>query len=105
MATKKSHLPYRMKTDPEIRHAIDNILSQLELYGRAFTSNGTASRVLSRYFSEPVNNGHIYFTWNKKHEKSIITIPPSIHLTRTKDNRIRFDMHQSPIKPKKPLFP
>lgn len=90
----KTVLVYRMKTPEHVKKAIDMILHQLEDCGRAFTTNGAASRVLSRFVNDvnkPDQNGKkkMYFVWDKDTSQSVITLSTSVKLVRTKDNRIK----------------
>ena len=85
----KSFLICKPKTDDDIKKSITRIIHQLEHGGRAVSNNGKASRVLSRFLREPVKNERIYFTWNQKHGKSIIVLPPNIRLIPVRNNRIK----------------
>jgi len=91
MAQNKSIIVYRMKTDDQVKQAINSIIEQLAKHGRAVTENGTASRVLSRFLREPVKLQYIFFSWNADHKKSIIALPPSIELVRLGNNKIKLN--------------
>ena len=95
MVKHKSIVAYRKKTDVEVKHIINNILNQLENYGRAISNNGHAVRAFSRFMEEPIRREHIYFNYNKRHKMSVITLPPSIKLVRLSDNKIRLIFDKS----------
>lgn len=80
---------YRRKTDEKIKHIIDNIITQLESYGRATTTNGSVVHTFSRFMEEPIRREYIYFNYNNMHKKSVIVLPPSIKLIRIPNNKIR----------------
>ena len=90
----KSFLVYKAKTDEEIKKSIKRIVHQLERTGRALSNSGVASRVLSRFLRDPVQNGEIYFTWNQRHGKSVITLPPNIRLIQLKNNKIKLQVEK-----------
>ena len=89
MVKHKCIMAYRKKTDIEVKNIINNILNQLENCGRATSNNGCAVRTFSRFMTEPIRREHIYFNYDKRHKKSVITLPPSIRLVRLSDNKIR----------------
>lgn len=88
MSKNDSIVIYRMKTQEEIKRAINLIVQQLEHHGRALTNNGSASRILSRYLVEPIRKEQVYFT-RTKDRKSLIALPPTIKLVRVSDNKIK----------------
>jgi len=81
MARNKSINIYRMKTDDDVKMAIRAIVEQLTTHGRAVTNNGKASRTLSRFLREPIQQNQIYF------RKDLIVIPPSFKLVWSSDKK------------------
>ena len=89
MSKKKTISPYHTKTDEKTKKIINSIIKQLEQYGRATSTDGSAVRTLSRHLVVPIRKEYIYFDWNAMHKKSIITLPPSIRLIRTPRHKIK----------------
>ena len=89
MARKDSIVPYKKKTNKEIKNNIDIVLKQLEKTGRAITNDGKTSLIFSRYMRDWIDKEYIYFNYNLKHKKSIIVLPPSVKLKRLSNNRIK----------------
>jgi len=79
----------RTKCPAHIQRALDQILFELEKYGRAHTTNGTASRFLAHRMKTPKNQEKVYFSWNKQHQKSIITLAADTSLERVSDNKVK----------------
>ena len=84
-----SFIVYRRKTEEKVKKIIDNIIAQLERYGRATATDGSAVKTLSRFMEEPIRREYIYFNYNNMHKKSVIVLPPSIRLIRIPNNKIR----------------
>ena len=79
----------KTKTPAHIQQALDMILYELEHFGRAITTNGSASRYLAHRLRQPKNNEYIYFGWNKQNQKSMIVLAHNVKLERIGDNKIK----------------
>ena len=81
----------RSKASDVVKKSLDQIIHDLERYGRCTTDNGRASRFLSYRFQEQRHKSppQIYFKWHKK-AHSIITLSPTVKLERLTPNKIRF---------------
>ena len=77
------------KAPEHIRRALDQILYELERYGRAITTNGSASRFLAYRCKRPKDKEHIYFGWNKQNQKSMIVLAKNVKLERINDNKVK----------------
>ena len=86
---KKVIILKRNKAPAHIQKALDLILYELEHYGRAITTNGSASRYLAYRLKEPKKQQKIYFQWHKQYQKSIITLSQNTHIERISKNKIR----------------
>jgi len=82
-------LKKRRNMPDHIQKALDNIMIQLEKYGRAFSSNAQAVRYLSYCFQKPRNDKLIYIGWDRRWRKSIIVLSPSVTLVRIGDNEFK----------------
>ena len=79
----------KQKIPSHIQKSLDQILYELEQYGRAVSNNGHASRYLSFRFKKPRDKGDIFFTWSKRWKKSIIVLSPYTKLIRLSDNKVK----------------
>lgn len=82
-----------------IKKALDMIIYELEHFGRTSTNCGAASRFLSQRMKSPKNQEKIYFSWNKQHQKSMITLATSTKLERVSSNKVRL-VYQKSFLPK-----
>ena len=90
----KKIVSIRRSSSEDIDKSIKRILSELEKYGVAISSNGEASRYLSRYLNTQKNQEMIYFSWNKRWKKSVIHLPPEVKLIRIGDRKIKIDLNK-----------
>ena len=91
--SNKSYLVIKKNADQDVARSIKRIVAELEKHGRSVSMKGSAPRVLSRYLNDYVRKEKIYFSWNQKNNKSIISLPTNIKLIRIKNNRIKL-IHQ-----------
>ena len=84
----------KSKTPAHIQRALDQILYDLERYGRTITSNGYESRYLSYKMRKPKNDKQIYFGWNKFDQKSMISLKPGAKIERVSDTKVRLIYEQ-----------
>ncbi|RLF62129.1 MAG: hypothetical protein DRN16_02385 [Thermoplasmata archaeon] len=83
LCLKKHNLP------DHVQKSLDNILHQLERYGRAFSTNAYAVRYLSYCFQKPRNDKLIHIGWDRRGRKSIIVLSPSVCLVRISENKVK----------------
>lgn len=79
----------RNKMPESVQRALDQVLYELERYGRSITSNGRVAQYLSYRFSKPRDEGLIYFVWSKRWRKSIIVLSPSVKLIRINSHKVK----------------
>jgi len=90
LSSEKTVIFLKKSKSPEhIKRAIDNILYELEHYGRAITTNGSASRYLAQKFKQPKLNEYVYFGWNKQNKKSMICLARNVKLERINNHKVR----------------
>ena len=88
--TKKLTIHLKRNSAPaQVRKSLDLIIHELEQYGRTVTTNGKASRYLSYRMRFPKDDKKIFFTWNKQHHQSIITLDTATKLECISPNKIR----------------
>jgi len=75
----------------DIEDSLNNILRDLEQYGRSSCKNGRASRYLSRFVKPQKENQEIFFSWNKQWRMSIIHLPPNVKITRIGSRQLKFE--------------
>ena len=77
--------------DPNRKHHLDNILRQLEKDGVSIFKDRAISRYLSNRLREAKKREQIYFSWNKKFGKSIITMNPNFKIKLISQNKVRIN--------------
>lgn len=86
----KSYTYKRLRTPPELKLDLDNIVIKLEKNGRAIPNNPVATRTLSTEFRVPKKNGDIIFAKDKRTKQTVIMIHPNKKLVRNKKTTVKF---------------
>jgi len=89
---------YRMSTPTHVKKSIEQIINNLENCGRAFSTNGDASRVLSRHFRNEVDNEEIFFQWNTRHRKSVIVTIPTLKIQKISKSKVKLIYDSKKVK-------
>ena len=90
MARTESIPVIRLSHPEDLQFSLNNIINQLEKYGRAITSDAKASRIFSNMVKPYRNDGLIYFGNNRAERKSIIALSPTAKLEKIGNGRIKF---------------
>lgn len=82
--------PY-VKKDKELQTSFKSIFNDLELYGRAFTTDSRAPKKLSFAMKRARDEGYIRFAREqRRHEsRSMIVLKPGVKLKQIKKKTIR----------------
>ena len=88
MAGNTTRFPYKMRTHPDVKRGIDNIIDQLERGGRAISPNPKASRTFSHSMRDNINQKRIIFGRGGP-SNSLVMLPPGYKLVRKSSGRIK----------------
>jgi len=86
----KSYTYKRLKTPPQLKLDLDDIVIKLEKNGRAIPNNPLATRTLSTEFRVPRHKGDIMFTKDNLTKQTVIVIHPNKKLVRNKKTTVKF---------------
>ena len=87
MAGNTTRFPYKIKTPPDIKKGIDNIIDQLERSGRAISPTPSASRTFSHSMRDNINQKRIIF--GRGPSNSLVMLPPGYKLVKKVNGRIK----------------
>lgn len=85
----------RMSHPEDLRFSLDNIVKQLEKYGRAITPNGQAARVFAHLVKPYKDEEMIFFGNHRSSKKSIIALSPSTKIEKIGNGKIKFKLDNS----------
>ena len=82
----------RMSHPEDLRFSLDNIVNQLEKYGRAITPNGEAARVFAHLVKSYKDDERIFFGNHRSSKKSIIALSTSTKIEKIGNGKLKFSL-------------
>jgi hypothetical protein len=81
---------YNSKTNKEMKDRTNKVISDLSLFGRSISDiNKNTNSKISRRFGIAVKDGIVHFTWNRYHNKSVVTLDTGYELIRDGQQHIK----------------